>query len=119
MRSPITWHDKDTEILQVLDEFLKKHVKLKKFSLGIVSLLDPTKVPTVGLSASNINILIGEVILQFLLLETKSAEDQRHHSLLAKKIDLLEQRFHGRRDAVLNTLILYLNNRDILRASTS
>lgn len=80
-------------------------------------MLDPAKVATEGLSASSINLLIGEGILKFLLLETKSAKDQHQNSFLAKNFfDSLEKRFQNRRDAVLNTLILYLSNRDIFKS---
>lgn len=77
-------------------------------------MLDPAKVATEGLSGSNINLLIGEGILKFLLNECHEAKDRHRSSYLAEEVlKSFEKRFEERRNPIINTLVLYLSNRDI------
>lgn len=76
----------------------------------ITDVLEPARVATEELSVSSINLLVGEGVLKFLLSKSREAQT-RHNSYLNENfITALEKRFEDRRDAVVNTLIMYLSN---------
>lgn len=60
--------------------------------------------------------LVGEGVLKFLLSESREAQ-ARHNSYLTENfVSALEKRFEDRREATINTLIMYLSNHSSLKS---
>jgi hypothetical protein len=85
-----------------------------------VSVLEPARAATEELLNSSINLLVGEGILEFLVTESAAARSSHCSSFLARNfVEALKIRINSRRDAVLSTLVMYLNNHDLFKGEHS
>lgn len=98
IRSDLVWEDIDTKNLT-----------------QIVEILEPAKVATENMSNSTINILAGEGIVKFLHSEIEKLIDDNPIAKSMAFRSILETRMKDRRDPLLVSLVMYLNNRDSLK----
>lgn len=77
--------------------------------------MEPARVSTEKLPLSNINLLIGEGCLEFVLSETRQYVILHPESQLAKNfLKALEERLDKRRETEIIALTMYLNNQNTL-----
>lgn len=79
-------------------------------------MLGPAKESTENLSAGSINLFRGEGIIKWLMEECESNTVGNLSVLAIKFHGCLKERLRLRRDPLINTLIMYLNNHDSLAA---
>lgn len=78
-------------------------------------MLEPARVATESLSSASISLITSEGILKFLVNESRDMHTRTDSPLAAKFIEELLARLKKRRDPLINTLILYLNDHESLQ----
>lgn len=77
--------------------------------------MEPARIATESLSSSDINLLIGEGILKFLITESQNINNSLHSTLSSNFVNALEFNLATRRNALMISLIMYLNNHESLK----